>query len=162
MVFNANPALPTVAVVKSLREICTAAKDDDPISHLIWTPNAPADTASTENASAENASTETVSGETASHGSVGRSFEDEAIAVEMGYVADPDSHYLLVTDTEAAKDVAYVGWRHTKSRTDTEWAELHANRYRPPEINKELRDATAGACFLKRAQLLKDSEAFGD
>ncbi|MCJ1379605.1 hypothetical protein MMC17_002707 [Xylographa soralifera] len=170
MVFIAYPALPTVAVVKSLQQICTAAREDDPIRPLLWTRTASAETASAETASSETLSTETTSAETtsaetvpeetASNGEDDRSYEEEAIAVEMGYVANPDSHYLLVTDTDTAQDIAYVGWRHSKSRTDAKWAEMHANRYRPPEMNSELMDATSGACYLKRAKILKDSEAF--
>jgi len=142
MAFTISHALPTVACVRSIRAIEAAAQEKEVIGPLLWPQTATTETASNEPSDDD------------------RSLEEEEFTRDIGFLADPSNHYLLVTDEVATKEVAYVWWQHAQGRTDAEWAEVYANRYRPPEMNKELMDATSGARFLKRAKILKDSEAF--
>ncbi|PLB53997.1 hypothetical protein P170DRAFT_469471 [Aspergillus steynii IBT 23096] len=78
--------------------------------------------------------------------------------VEM--LSEPTNFYLWIIDDKANHPVAYAWGQYTTGRTEVEWAQAYAKRYRPEGINKPLMDATSGARFLKRASILGSSDCF--
>ncbi|KAJ5640047.1 uncharacterized protein N7484_007909 [Penicillium longicatenatum] len=75
-------------------------------------------------------------------------------------LGDPKNTYLLITEKATNKAVAFGWWAHSKGQTKAQWAEGYKNRYHPPTMNGALMDATGGARYLKRAELLGEKEFF--
>ncbi|MCJ1392773.1 hypothetical protein MMC18_005644 [Xylographa bjoerkii] len=147
MDFTINAVPVTRTGVRSIREIETAAHENDPIGPLLW-PGLHTHDPEPDPVDELTHSTDTPS------------LEEEEAARVIAFLQDPSNHYLQVTETATKKAVAYVWWEHAKGRTEAQWAETYANRFRPKEMNKALMDATSGVRFLKRAKLLGEQDVF--
>lgn len=129
------PATPEGA--RTIQDIENSANETSPLSRLLWPAHLRPET--TADAQAQ---------------------DDEEISRTVAFIRDPDNRFFLITEDTTNKAVAYVWWQHAKGRTEEEWAEAYANRYRPEGMNKALMDATSGARFLKRAKILGEKDVF--
>ncbi|MCJ1359336.1 MAG: hypothetical protein MMC33_009337 [Icmadophila ericetorum] len=148
MAFTIRPAPATAATARTIREIEVSALEESALARLLWSPPPPSTV------------TETTPTQLNSSPSTTSPAAVVNIDRELIFLQDPANHYLLATDTANAKDVGYVWWQYTKGRTKAQWAETYTNRYRPEGMKKVLADATTGAQFLKRAELLGDRDVF--
>lgn len=129
--FTTSPVPATPEGARTIRDIENSAQKDSPLSRLLWPRGAPQ----------------------------GKE-EDEEVSRDVAFLRDPANKYFLVTEDASNTAVAYVWWQHAKGRTEAEWAETYANRYRPEGMNKALMDATSGVRFLKRAKILGEQDVF--
>lgn len=86
--------------------------------------------------------------------------QDDEIRRMVPMLGELKNTYLLITEQATNKPVAFAWWAHNKGQTKAQWEEGYANRYRPPTMNGALMDATGGARYLKRANLLGEKEFF--
>jgi GNAT superfamily N-acetyltransferase len=74
----------------------------------------------------------------------------------LPFLKDPNNFYLLATDAASGTPAGYIWWKHQPCRSPDKWAQIYANRFRPPGMNKALMDATSGERFLRGAKIIGD------
>ncbi|KKA19812.1 hypothetical protein T310_6204 [Rasamsonia emersonii CBS 393.64] len=125
---------------RTIMDIESSANESSPLSRLLWPAHLrPETTPATADAQAQ---------------------DDEEVSRTVAFLSDPNNRYFWITEDATNKAVAYAWWQYAKGRTEAEWAETYANRYRPEGMNKALMDATSGARFLKRAKILGEKDVF--
>lgn len=137
--FTIAPVPKTLEGAKILREIETSAHQDSKLVPLLW----PAQSSKPE---------------AGSQSTAGQHDEEDARTLE--FLLDPVNHYDLVTDNATGQGVAFVWWQEQKGKTEAEWEETYSKRWRSPQMNIALMDATSGARFLKRAKILGDKDVY--
>jgi len=149
--FTIAPVPANLSGARTIRLIESAAHEDEPIIPLLWPRTSNPETATNIQNSEEEEAKEKEINEA-------ENLEEDTRVID--FLKDPSNHYLLVTETESGKDVAFVWWQQLQGRTEEEWAETYRIRYGPEGMNKALMDTTSGVRFLKRAKLLNTQEIF--